>query len=181
MTEDHLTGVVQRHLTRSAIGLLPGNAEWYRIVYSPDGRLIAAASVGGGDVRLWDAGTDQELAVLPHGMIRVYGVAFSPVGTRLAVGYGDNTIRLSDVAARREVCQLRVHTSYVHTADFSQDRTRLAAASGDATVRLWDTVLRSGRARRTQGSPSARRRVSDRGRSPIPSDGRPTRPVGPPR
>ena len=37
------------------IGVLTGDAEGYRIAYSKDGRLIAAASVGRGNVRLWDA------------------------------------------------------------------------------------------------------------------------------
>ena len=68
---------------------------------------------------------------MPHGN-RVYGLAFSPDGTRLAIGCGDNTIRLWDVATRQEVCELRGHESYVHAVAFSPDGTRLASASGDA-------------------------------------------------
>ena len=166
--------------TRSEIGALHGDAEGYRVAYSPDGRMIAASSVGGGNVRLWDVDTFHELAVLPHGN-RVYGLAFSPDGTRLAIGSGDNTIRLWDVASRQEVCQLRGHDSYVHAIAFSPDGTRLASASGDLTVRIWDTVPPSVRAQRPDGSLSSRGRVSGRGRGPIDSDGRPTRPVGSPR
>jgi WD40 repeat protein len=131
--------------TRSAIKVLSGDTEGYRIAYSPDGRLLAAASVGAGNVRLWDAGTLRRLAMLPHG-IRVYGLAFNPDGTRLAIGCGDNTIRLWDVATRSEVCQLRGHGAYVHAVAFSPDGTQLASASGDATVRLWDTIPPSVRA-----------------------------------
>jgi WD40 repeat protein len=109
----------------------------------------------------------------------VYGLAFSPDGTRLAIGSGDNTIRLWDVASRQEVCQLRGHDSYVHAIAFSPDGTRLASASGDLTVRIWDTVPPSVRAQRPDGSVSSSDMDSGRGRGPILSDGMPTRSVGP--
>jgi eukaryotic-like serine/threonine-protein kinase len=97
-------------------------------------------------VRLWDARTFDELAILQHGN-RVYGLAFSPDGTRLATACGDNTIRLWNVSSRQEVCELRGHEAYVHAVAFSPDGTRLASASGDFTVRIWDTVPASVRAR----------------------------------
>jgi WD40 repeat protein len=159
---------------RSAIKVLSGDAEGYRIASSADGRLIATASMGGGNARLWDADTGQELAILLHG-IRLYGLAFSPDSSRLVIGGGDDTIRLWDVATGNEVCQLRGHESYVHAVAFSPDGARLATASGDATLRLWDTVPPSLRAKRPNGS------LTSHGRGPILSDGRPTRPVGTPR
>ena len=131
---------------RAAVKVLPGDAEGYRIAYGADGRLIAACSLGG-NVRLWDARTYQELAALPHGN-RVLGLAFSREGTRLATACGDNTIRLWDVATGKEVCELRGHEAYVHAVAFSPDGTRLASASGDSTVRIWDTVPQSMRAQR---------------------------------
>ena len=115
------------------------------IAYCADGRLVAACSLGG-NVRLWDARTHQELAVLPHGN-RVYGLAFSPDGTRLATGCSDNTIRMWDIATGQDVCELRGHQAYVHAVAFSPDGTRLASASGDFTVRIWDTVPPSMRAK----------------------------------
>ena len=87
---------------------------------------------------------------------RLYGLAFSPDGTRLVIGCGDDTIRLWDVATRREVCQLRGHESYVHAVAFSPDGARLATASGDATVRLWDTVPPSLRAQPPDGTLTSR-------------------------
>lgn len=51
----------------------------------PDGELLAMASAGG-TVKLWNARTCQELAVLFGHADPVYGVAFSPEGELLALG-----------------------------------------------------------------------------------------------
>ncbi|HEV3338830.1 MAG TPA: protein kinase [Pirellulales bacterium] len=131
--------------TRSAVTILPAEAEGFRIAYSADGRLVAAGSRGG-NVRVWNAHSHQELHLLPHGN-RVYGLALSPDGTRLATGCGDNTIRIWDIATGQDVCELRGHRAYVHAVAFSPDGTRLASASGDLTVRIWDTFQASSRAR----------------------------------
>ena len=111
----------------------------------------------------------------------MYGLAFSPDGTRLAIGSGDNTIRLWDVASRQEVCQLRGHDSYVHAVAFSPDGTRLASASGDADGADLGhrPAVGAGAASRMAPCPHADR-VGPRP-GPIVSDGRPTRPVGSPR
>jgi WD40 repeat protein len=164
--------------TRSAIRVLSGDPEGYRIAYSADGRLFAASSLGG-SVRVWDASTGRELAVLPHGG-RAYGLAFSPDGSRLATCCSDHTVRLWDVSTLQEVCELRGHEDYVHAVAFSPDGSRLASASGDLTVRIWDTVPPSVRALPPADPSSSRGGDSGRGRSPIPSDGTPARPVAPP-
>jgi WD40 repeat protein len=70
----------------------------------------------------------------------VYGLAFTPDGTRLATGCADNSIRFWDVPTCQEVAELRNHGAYVKALAFSPDGTRLASASGDFTVRLWDTL-----------------------------------------
>src|SRR5262249_42731620 len=116
---------------------------------------IASASWDG-TVCLWDSRTCEKLASLDHGAV-VYGVAFSPDGTRLATGCKDNTIRLWDLTTYQQVCELRGHTDYVHAVAFSPDGTRLVSGSGDFTVRLWDTLpvkerVRSARSPRRIGS-----------------------------
>src|SRR5262249_46636012 len=100
-------------------------------------------------VRLWDLRFSRELEVLPCDS-NPYGLAFTPDGTRLAVGCADHTIRLWDVARRQQVAELRGHKAYVHAVTFSPDGTQLVSASGDWTVRIWDSLKPAKRSLRGQ-------------------------------
>jgi hypothetical protein len=70
---------------------------------------------------------------------KVYGVAFSPDGARLATTSRDGTARLWDARTGAPLLVLRGHTDMVQGVAFSPDGTRLATANWDGTARLWDT------------------------------------------
>jgi len=117
------------------------------VVFSPDGRLLAAVSSDQA-VTLWDVtdpGRPAEtatLAISSHYWLgpSVHAVAFSPDGRLLATGSDDQTVILwdvSDSARPARATTLAGQGGAVHTVAFSPDGRLLAAGSPDKTVQLW--------------------------------------------
>jgi WD40 repeat protein len=79
-------------------------------------------------------------------------VAFSPDGTRLASGAGDELnpllggkpgeVKVWDVQTGQEVLDLQGHTARVNSVAFSPDGKRLASGAGNygkpGEVKVWD-------------------------------------------
>jgi WD40 repeat protein len=80
--------------------------------------------------------------------VRVYSVAFSPDGTRVAAGCNDGAVRIWDATTGRSVATLRSHRDVVWSVAFSPDGRHLASGGGnflrdqDYGVRLWDLLER---------------------------------------
>jgi WD40 repeat protein/serine/threonine protein kinase len=69
----------------------------------------------------------------------IWGVAYSPDGTRLATASPDGTVKLWDAITGQEVRTLKGHTSPVFSVAFSPDGTRLASGDEDSIV-IWDVT-----------------------------------------
>lgn len=110
---------------------------------------LIATALTDGTVRLWDIATGGQRAVLRGHTQPVRAIAFSPDGTLVASGGGDEAtgadsdIRLWDVAARTQTATLAGHEGAITGLAFSPDGTLLASASLDTTVRLWDVASAS--------------------------------------
>jgi WD40 repeat protein len=109
------------------------------VCYSPDGRYIASAAVSArgeaGEVRVWDAGTGQELHTLRTGPAE--NAVFSRDSKRLATAGRDGMARVWDVATGRQVVALK-QGSVVRGLAFSGDGARLAVSAEAALTQVWD-------------------------------------------
>jgi WD40 repeat protein len=124
------------------------------IAFSPDGRILASASLTDYQVKLWDTGTRRELRTLTDGD-NVEGVAFSPSGEILATAsschrcakMSPGAVKLWDVRNGRKLRNLTGFSSFARTVAFSPKGEILASGGGDKTVRIWD--VSTGRALQT--------------------------------
>ncbi|KAF7967837.1 hypothetical protein HWV62_32908 [Athelia sp. TMB] len=70
---------------------------------------------------------------------RVYSVAFSPDGRRVASGSGDRSVRVWDAETGALITgPFEGHTAHVISIAFSPDGQRIASGSGDKTVCVWN-------------------------------------------
>ncbi|KAF5370260.1 hypothetical protein D9757_012015 [Collybiopsis confluens] len=69
----------------------------------------------------------------------VTSVAFSPDGTRIVSGSGDNSVRIWNAENGTAVGKpLQGHTDWVSSVAFSPDGTRIVSGSGDNSARIWN-------------------------------------------
>ncbi|HZZ56572.1 MAG TPA: protein kinase [Opitutaceae bacterium] len=121
--------------TKAASARLPTDAPQTDVAYSPGGDLIASCGLGA--AYLWRARTHTLVARLGHPWLRVWAVAFSPDGARLATTCSDRAVRLWDTATGRCLQVLRGHADEVWSAAFSPDGRWLATGAKDGAVLLW--------------------------------------------
>lgn len=107
------------------------------LAFSPDGRLLAAASLEG-IIRLWDTSKLEVIDVLRGHLIGVNVVAFSPDGQRLASGsQGDEAVKLWDVPTRQEVATLPGEGLISGGMAFSPDGNTLVGINAQGKAHIW--------------------------------------------
>jgi WD40 repeat protein len=105
--------------------------------------LLAVESLGHKETLQGSIAIHRGLALLPYSATtlvhngKVYALAFSPDGTRLATASGDNASCIWDIRTGKKMQRLE-HEGFVYDVTFSPDGRTLATGCSDRTARLWD-------------------------------------------
>jgi WD40 repeat protein len=129
--------------TISAPGAIAG------LLVSPDGEKVAFGNVGTpGTVQIWDAKTGKLLAKVIHRDFYVGSIAFSPDGTKLAIGdydvFGNGTIQVVDASDGKVETTVATPGRWSPGGSalaFSPDGKRVATTAGQyksMIIQLWD-------------------------------------------
>lgn len=113
------------------------------LAFSPDGKLLAMA--GGdpgrfGEVQVWDVAAKRLKLSVPVTFDTVYGVSWSPDGTKIAFGCADNTLRAIDAANGKQVLFQGAHNDWVLDTVFSKDGSHLVSVSRDMSMKLTEVA-----------------------------------------
>jgi WD40 repeat protein len=112
------------------------------LAFSPDGRYIASAAndTQGRHLRIWKASDGSQVTAIP-GFYVASSVAFSPDGSRLAVGLVDNSMKgliyIYDTHNWSNTVQLKAGNQNVTALAYSPDGTRLISSGTDGNIRIW--------------------------------------------
>jgi WD40 repeat protein len=113
------------------------------LAFSPDGKILAAASRDG-RIALWEAATGRELLYImahPNHTDAAFtcspSLAFSPDGKTLASASTDRTVRLWDVTTAKERARIQGDAAF-YAVGFGRGGKTLLTGGADTAVMVWD-------------------------------------------
>ncbi|MCL4207060.1 MAG: DUF1080 domain-containing protein [Pirellulaceae bacterium] len=119
------------------------------LAFSPDGSILAAGDEGG-EVRLWDTASGQEIKRLPIGK-SVFELAFHPQGRMLAAGgwrRGEaGTVHIWTVPDGQSVKSFSNQAGLRKPMTFSRDGLTLFSSNTEGEIVLWDVDTAAERGR----------------------------------
>ncbi|MEH1938963.1 MAG: caspase family protein [Nostoc sp.] len=112
-----------------------GDTEVTKVIFSPDGKIIAGAGKQG--VKLWNFKNQEIINFIQES--GVASLSFSPDGQTIAFGCFDNQVKLYNLENQSLTVfiSLNGHSSGVRSISFSPDGQMIVSGSDDKTVKLW--------------------------------------------
>jgi WD40 repeat protein len=113
-----------------------------KVVFSPDGKLLAASTTHHSHVKLWEVDTRKYYATFQGAAGWAQSLAFSHNSKLLAFGSANHLVYLWDVSEKKQLPPFTGHTGEVHGVAFSPDDKLLVTSCNDHNVRLLDLARR---------------------------------------
>jgi len=110
--------------------------------FSKDSKLLATG--GGvptedGEIKVFDVASAKLVVEIKNGHSdQVFGVCFSPDGTKLATCSADKFVKVFEIPSGKFLKQFEGHTHHVMDVGWKFDGKLLASASADNSVKIWD-------------------------------------------
>jgi eukaryotic-like serine/threonine-protein kinase len=105
--------------------------------FSPDGALFAVASMRG-SAQIWEGGSRELVAKVGHEQLPVFGVSFSPDGSRLLTASdGPEALTLWDFRSRRELVHLPAPGFRFDSPRFSADGWLVGCRNWQNELYIW--------------------------------------------
>jgi WD40 repeat protein len=119
----------------------PSGSTFYRLNFSPDGKLLAAAGESENAAFVWDLEKCTRTPLLSEPGDAVISVAFAPNCRHLATGSKSGMIKIFELESGQVVAKYQAHTSHIWSLAFHPNGDRFASGGGDDSVKVWSLSL----------------------------------------
>jgi WD40 repeat protein len=129
------TGMLFRRLTGFAHRVVA-------LAFSPNGKFLATgggAPTQDGEIRIFEISSGKEIVNIKNSHSdTVFGVSFSPDGTKLATCSADKFVKVFEVPSGKLIKAFEGHTHHVLDVAWKADGKLLVSAGADNVIKVWD-------------------------------------------